>query len=408
MAEALFDAMIKVGIGASVAIVLVLLARRPMRARFGAPAAYQLWLMVPALMIAAALPSMKVSRVILVESVPAIGIGRLGAPVASALPVQWDTALLGVWLAGSLAAAMLFFAAHRRYVASLGALRDDDGLFVASTSAQGPALLGFWRPRIVLPADFVQRYSAGEQALIIAHEQRHAIRRDPYVNALIAVLQCAFWFNPLLHLAAARCRFDQELACDADVLEHHPGQLRDYAAAMLKTQVGGTFAPVTCHWQSSHPLKERIMQLNKMTNNRTGRIAGRLLLATLVAAGVLGTVAARAEVTQKNKYLIDFKMTFAGEYSTPTVIVAVDEPFTLQGGRNGKVWSGDFIVTESKDGQVWLKSELSFNGKKGGSHNAGMKSGGRQQLAIMDDADKGTMIMVIDEGVTLLPKQDRP
>jgi hypothetical protein len=58
-------------------------------------------------------------------------------------------------------------------------------------------------------------------------------------------------------------------------------------------------------------------------------------------------------------------MTCAGEYSTPTVLVAAGEPFTLTGARDGKTWSGDFLVTEGKDGQIWLKGQFSFDGKKG-------------------------------------------
>ena len=40
----------------------------------------------------------------------------------------------------------------------------------------------------------------------------------PEANAVLTSLQCISWFNPPMHLAASRCRFDQELACDADVM----------------------------------------------------------------------------------------------------------------------------------------------------------------------------------------------
>ena len=76
-----------------------------------------------------------------------------------------------------------------------------------------------------VPADFAARYSADEQDLIIAHERQHAARHDPAANALLALLQCAFWFNPLMHLAASRFRFDQELACDAAVMARHGARL---------------------------------------------------------------------------------------------------------------------------------------------------------------------------------------
>ena len=294
MESSLLECLLRMALGTSVAILLVLSARTQVRGKFGARTAYHLWLLVPALMIAAALPPIHVSRVIVVDAIPALSAGRLGAPVVQAAQMTWTTLVAFAWLAGALATAGVFGLAQRRYLRSLGSLSAQAGVFLSATTAQGPALLGIWRARIVLPADFEQRYSSDEQQLIIAHEQCHAARRDPIVNALLALLQCALWFNPLVHLAAARCRFDQELACDADVLRDHPGRARAYAAAMLKTQVASAFAPVACHWQSSHPLKERIMQLNQISNNPARRMAGRALLAVFIATGIVGTMAARA------------------------------------------------------------------------------------------------------------------
>lgn len=404
MDDRLFEVLCKVCLAMSAAIVPVLLARRPVRARFGARAAYQLWLLVPCMMLAAALPSLRVSRQIVVDAIPVLTLRPGRASVNAAMPLDWDAVLLVAWLAGAIVAAALFLRAHRRYATSLGPLTGADGLFVAATSEQGPALLGLFRPRIVLPADFATRYDADEQRLIIAHEQRHAIRRDPCANAAIALLQCAFWFNPLVHLAAMRCRFDQELACDADVIAHHPGQIRAYAAAMLKTQVGGAAAPLTCHWQSSHPLKERIMQLNHPQSGFTRRLAGRALFAVLVATGVLGTVMARAEAVQKDKYLVEFKIEFEGEASAPSVLVNAGEPFSMAGGKNGKTWKGDYLVTKGKDGLVWLKSQYSFNGNKpGGTHNGGSHLGEVRHMVVTADNGKHDTLITVDVGVKAAP-----
>ncbi|THD60310.1 M56 family metallopeptidase, partial [Phenylobacterium sp.] len=56
----------------------------------------------------------------------------------------------------------------------------------------------------------------------------------------------------------------QELACDALVLAHRPGQKRRYAETLLKTQLGAIAAPLGCHWlagRSAHPLEQRIAAL---------------------------------------------------------------------------------------------------------------------------------------------------
>jgi TonB family protein len=191
--------------------------------------------------------------------------------------------LLGCALAGA-----LFVLQQRRFVARLGRLSAaGEGIAIAQTNAGCPALIGAWRPRIVLPADFEQRYSAAERELILAHERTHRRRGDVQANGLAALLRSAFWFNPLVHFAASRFRFDQELACDANVIARFPEARRTYADAMLKTQLAGAGLPVGCYWQSSqpHPLTERIAMLKQSSPGRTRIAFGTGLAALLALAG---------------------------------------------------------------------------------------------------------------------------
>ena len=239
---------------------------------------------------------------------------------------------------------------------SLGPLLERDGIHVAAHARQGPALLGLWRPRIVVPADFATRYSGAEQQLIIAHERQHAMRRDPAANAALALLQCAFWFNPLIHIAASRCRFDQELACDEGVMARHGAQRQAYAAAMLKTQGGGATALATCHWQSSHPLKERIMQLKRSTPGAPRRHAGRLIIAILGCASVLATMAARAESPASGPFY-EVAINF-GTGVTPLVRVEAGKEFKIGSNEPGAHWTGEFRITPEKDNSVMVKTHI--------------------------------------------------
>ena len=80
----------------------------------------------------------------------------------------------------------------------------------------GPAVLGFFRPRIVMPDSFQEQFTAPEQAAILAHERVHLARQDARINALAALLRCLCWFNPLIHLGArlAAYRPGIGLRCD--------------------------------------------------------------------------------------------------------------------------------------------------------------------------------------------------
>src|SRR5690606_30406002 len=162
----------------SAAIVLVLLLRRPLRAASGANAAYLLWALPPLAVLAASLPA-PVVRVVVHEVAGAVGVGNVAAaePLAATGSTQaW--LLLSAWIAGVAVLALRQVAAQRRFRRSLGTVRmGEDGHLRAQASAGLPAVVGL-RARIVLPADFEDRYSDDERALILDHERIHLARRD--------------------------------------------------------------------------------------------------------------------------------------------------------------------------------------------------------------------------------------
>src|SRR5690606_24396446 len=274
----------------SAAIVLVLLLRRPLRAAFGANAAYLLWLLPPLAVLAASLPA-RVVRVVVSEAGSRVGIGTAAAaePLAATVPAtSW---LLLAWLAGATVFVLWQVAAQRRFRRSLGAVRvDGDGHMRAEASAGLPAVVGL-RARIVLPADFEARYGADERALILAHERIHLARRDVLGTALLAALRCVYWFSPLAWLAADRFRRDQELACDETVIARNPRARRAYGEAMVKTQLSAMPAPLACHWFGGHPLKERIAMLKRPVPGPRRVVAG-LATASMFVAGTAYAVAA--------------------------------------------------------------------------------------------------------------------
>ncbi|MGL4344170.1 MAG: M56 family metallopeptidase [Cellulosilyticaceae bacterium] len=79
-----------------------------------------------------------------------------------------------------------------------------------------PALLGIWKPRILLTSDvLVLEDDALEH--ILRHELAHFKRRDPWINMMLLGIQAIHWFNPVLWYLAKKVREDMELAADAKV-----------------------------------------------------------------------------------------------------------------------------------------------------------------------------------------------
>jgi beta-lactamase regulating signal transducer with metallopeptidase domain len=271
----------------STAIVVVALLRKVLRRVVGAQLAYWLWSLVPACAAVVALPpparlsdhggeSFSQS---LVSMLPNMELGSIANATT-------DYATVGavVWVSVGLIMFGFMVRRQRAFVRSLGTLvLAPDGTY-RSTTVRSPLLLGILQPRIILPANFETLYHPDEQALVLAHEQAHRRRGDMITNAVAAFCLCLSWFNPLMYWAVGRLRFDQELACDAWVLASS-GRGRSYALALLKTQLttdSASHISFGCHWQSSHPLKERIIMIKCPPPSLARRLLGVFVIGTLI------------------------------------------------------------------------------------------------------------------------------
>lgn len=333
MASEFFRELAIVALVSSVAMILVRLLRQPLRRAAGARAAYWLWLLVPAMSVAAWLP------------VPS----GLLLPPTMALPAQvqslmslavednvsrggagWAVLLLWIWAAGVVLMLVALIGRQRAFTRSLGTLHRDSRGWWVSECIRTPMLAGLGRSRILVPADFDSRFSAREQELVLAHERAHARRGDVGVNLLASLALCAFWFNPLAYRAVGWLREDQELACDAAVLASRPDARRLYADALLKVQLAAQAAwraPIACSWEfrgtSGHPLKERILMIKQPTPPLARRLAGIGIALVLTTAMACGVWAGQAPVDGKGTpILVDLKMTITNSRSNDTRALA--------------------------------------------------------------------------------------
>lgn len=284
MANDLWSGMLQATLALSLALVVLMVLRQALRRVLGARAAYNAWALAPLSVLAVWLPAPErdPAQAAVVAATALEPLLAVVPALPESLPMQ--ALLIGAWGLGALGMALTFAMQQRRFADGVRRL---PGLPYDETDEAGPAVTGLLRPRIVLPADFRERYSAEEQALVIAHERLHLERGDIPSQALATGLRCLFWFNPLVHAAAARFRIDQELACDAAVLARFPNSRRTYGGAMLKTQLAAFGLPLGCHWQSDHPLKERLAMLKQPLPGPLRRRIGMALVATLVAGAAV-------------------------------------------------------------------------------------------------------------------------
>lgn len=88
---------------------------------------------------------------------------------------------------------------------------------VMSERTSTPFTWGARKPVVVLPADAMS-WPADRRHQVLVHEMAH-VRRNDFLTQLLARYACAaYWFHPLVWLAADRLREAREQACDDAVL----------------------------------------------------------------------------------------------------------------------------------------------------------------------------------------------
>lgn len=152
-----------------------------------------------------------------------------------------------------------------------------------------PLLIGFFRPRIVLPTAAL---SEADFAYTVLHELTHYRRRDMFYKWLVQLTLCLHWFNPLVHVMAREIGRACELACDESVVRTLDGDKRRAYGDTLLHAVGAgggyrdSLSSVTLG-ESGALLKERLEAI--MSYRKPSKAAGALALALTLALGVGAT-----------------------------------------------------------------------------------------------------------------------
>lgn len=299
-------------IGATLLMLLVLAARKPVARLWGAHMAYALWALPALRMLLPAIPGWQSLYVPVAQATPEgdaalalmspadaalytqpLPAATMQASTVSLLP-DWPLLLLGVWAAGAAAFLAIQWARHVRFVGQ--AVRDGELLtrqggvdVIVSAHVLGPMAAGIIHRRILLPADFLSRYSPAERRMALLHEGAHHDRLDLAANLAGLMVLAAHWWNPIAHAAWRAFRADQELACDASVLAGSDGETRAiYGRAVLKSACVAT--PVAaCAMNHKSQLKERFAMMKDRKLGRFGRMFGLFAVTSLVAGGLVAT-----------------------------------------------------------------------------------------------------------------------
>jgi bla regulator protein blaR1 len=208
--------------------------------------------------------------------------------VDGALRIGWLGASLGLLLLFAAAALVLARRRRRWREATL------DGVAVLVAPADGPAVVGLWRPRVVIPEWSFALEDTGRR-LMLRHEQEHVRARDHLLTQVAALaLLAAPWNLPLWWLVR-RLRLAIELDCDGRVLARARGarlepapEARAYGELLLAvaTHRSRVLAAAPALLEHSSALGRRIVAMHPRfprfrRAHNAAFAAGALLLLTL-------------------------------------------------------------------------------------------------------------------------------
>jgi beta-lactamase regulating signal transducer with metallopeptidase domain len=161
------------------------------------------------------------------------------------------------------------------------------GLIVTDEIA-APALLGWLRPRILLPA-LLTNGSPNELRAVLLHELAHFKSLDIPLNWLFAAIRIIHWFNPLAWLAsAAWSRFREEAADENAIRWMREPTGTAYGEILLKTlgKCPGGPAPygALAIGESIETLKRRMHMIRKYQSKSS---RGGMASAVIITLGAL-------------------------------------------------------------------------------------------------------------------------
>jgi beta-lactamase regulating signal transducer with metallopeptidase domain len=135
--------------------------------------------------------------------------------------------------------------------------------FVSGEEDVMPMAWGVVSAHVLLPAD-ADDWPLDRQRVVLLHELAHVKRRDCLTQTMAQVACAAYWFNPMVWIAARRLRAERERACDDLVLaagtrgSDYADHLLDIARS-LRSGAWPTWSAVTMAHRSQ--LEGRLMAI---------------------------------------------------------------------------------------------------------------------------------------------------
>src|SRR6185312_1761968 len=160
---------------------------------------------------------------------------------------------------------------------------------LVSSVPDGPGVVGWIRPVILLPAAAILNLTPDQLEAILAHELAHLRRYDDIVNIAQSLMETLFFYHPAVRWISARIRHERELCCD-DLAVRASCNALCYARALASLEgmrIGHSGVAIAALGNSASSLEYRIHRIveTSRSDERASALPG--IIALTLAAGCL-------------------------------------------------------------------------------------------------------------------------
>ncbi|HWM92225.1 MAG TPA: M56 family metallopeptidase [Thermoanaerobaculia bacterium] len=235
-----------------------------------------------------------------------------------------------------------------------------------SSSVPVPAVVGWLRPVILVPASAFTGLTPQQLEAVLAHELAHVRRHDYLINLLQAVAETLLFYHPAVWWVSRQVRQEREICCD-DLAVAVCGDRLGYARALATLEELRTPSPRLALGADGGSLLRRIRRIAGVPERTGGAplawIAGALGLSLLLAGAVFHE-GARASLPFEIRLMAEPVTKLAA--AAPMADPAAEEPAAAP--REARGQRGQWTAEREEDG---INLQMTYRHPGGGRSQHG-------------------------------------